>query len=499
LQYPRAVRDTRCFLQLLDIGGSLIRLFRATASLALLSFLISIVGNAQLTAKLPSAAIPSDHMQQYSDDAVQWMHDYLRINTSNPPGHELVAAQFFKKVLDAEGIENQLFEFTPGRANIWARIKGDGTKRPLILLSHEDVVTSDPAQWKADPFSADVIDGAMYGRGAQDMKEEGLAQLVVMVMLKREGVHLDRDVILLATADEEVDGIGTDWMIAHQRDLLENAEFLITEGGDNLLQNGHVESVGVDVAEKSPFWLKLTAHGTPGHASVPLVDSAPNRLVRALNRVINYQTKLKVLPVVEEHFKALAPTQKGELATKFRDIQGALKNKSFANQISADPEYAYLLRNTISLTRLQGSQQTNVIPGEAIAFLDVRLLPGEDAPAFLALMKKVVNDPNVTVEPENSDFRKANASAVNTSLFQIFRDVASSYWPGTPVVPTITSGYTENQRYREIGINCYGFSPYSATKEEGATEHGNNERVRIEELRRAPRILFDVVATLGTR
>jgi acetylornithine deacetylase/succinyl-diaminopimelate desuccinylase-like protein len=467
--------------------------------LALPLILFLSTAGAQSGAKLPSSNIPGDQMQQYSDDAVQWMHEYLRINTSNPPGNELAAARFFKKVLDAEDIENQLFEFTPGRANIWARLKGDGTKRPLILLSHMDVVTSDPTQWKADPFSADVIDGAIYGRGAQDMKQEGLAQLVVMVMLKRENIHLDRDIILLATADEEVDDIGTDWMIANQRDLLENAEFLITEGGDNLQQNGHVESVAIDVAEKSPFWLKLTAHGAPGHGSIPLADSAPNRLVRALYRVINYQTELKVLPVVEEHFKALAPTQPGDLKETFRDIRNALKDKAFAARMSADPQYAYLLRNTISLTRLQGSKQTNVIPGEAIAALDVRLLPGEDPQAFLSLMKKVVDDPNITVEPENGHVFKANASGVNTTLFQIFREVSASYWPGAPVVPTITSGYTENQRFREIGVNCYGFTPYTATKEEGATEHGKNERVRIEELRRAPKILFDVVATLGQR
>lgn len=475
------------------------RLSRVLLCSALLVAVFVNVAVSQSKANLPSAKIPSNHLEQYSDEAVQWMHDYLRINTSNPPGHELAAAEFFKKVLDAEGIENQVFEFTPGRADIWARIKGDGDKRPLILLSHMDVVTSDPSQWKTDPFSANVIDGAMYGRGAQDMKQEGLAQLVVMVMLKREGVSLDRDVILLATSDEEVDGIGTDWMIAHNRDLLENAEFLITEGGDNLLQNGRVTSVNVDVAEKSPFWLKLTAHGTPGHASIPMSDSAPNRLVRALYRVINYQTELKVLPVIEEHFKALAPTQQGELAQKFADIRTALHDKEFYARMSADPQYAYLLRDTVSLTRMQGSQQTNVIPGEAVAFLDVRLLPGEDSHAFLERMKKVVDDPNITVEPESSDFRKANASDVNTSLFQVFREVAGSYWPGTPVVPTITSGYTENQRYREIGINCYGFTPYAATKEEGATEHGNNERVRVEELRRAPRVLFDVVATLGAR
>jgi len=476
----------------------LIALSRLSLCVALFFSLVTAAA-AQSVPNLPSATIPADRLAKYSDEAVQWMRDYLRIDTSNPPGHELAAAQFFKKVLDSENIENQVFEFTPGRANIWARIKGGGTKRSLILLSHMDVVTSDPAKWKANPFSADVIDGAMYGRGAQDMKQEGLAQLVVMVMLKREQVRLDRDVILLATSDEEVDGIGTDWMIANKRDLLENAEFLITEGGDNLEQKGHVESVGVDVAEKSPFWLKLTAHGTPGHASVPLADSAPNRLVRALYRVINYQTELKVLPVVEEHFKALAATQTSDLAAKFADIRTALEDKAFYARMSADPQYAYLLRDTISLTRMQGSQQTNVIPSEAVANLDIRLLPGEDAHAFLVLMKNVVDDANVTIEPESKDFRKANASDVNTTLFQIFREVSAAYWPGTPVVPTITSGYTENQRYREIGINCYGFTPYAATKEEGATEHGNNERVRVEELRRAPRILFDVVATLGQR
>lgn len=473
--------------------------FKALLGSILLGAFILGAWSAALAAGLPSGGIPSDHMSQYSDEAVRWMREYLRINTSNPPGNELAAAQFFKKVLDGEGIENQVFEFTPGRANVWARIRGDGSHRPLILLSHMDVVTSDRSRWKTDPFSAEEIDGALYGRGAQDMKQEGLAQLVVMVMLKRENVHLHRDVILLATSDEEVNGIGTDWMIAHERDRLENAEFLITEGGDNLLQNGRVDSVAVDVAEKSPFWLKLTAHGTPGHASIPMADSAPNRLVRALSRVISYQTELKVIPVVQEHFKALAPTQLGGFALKFRDMRSAIKEKSFAARMAADPQYAYLLRNTVSLTRLQGSQQTNVIPGEAIAYIDVRLLPGEDARVFLDLMKRVVDDPNVTVEPEIQEFRKANASDVNTTLFQIFRDVAASYWPGTPVVPTITSGYTENQRYRQLGIHCYGFTPYTATKEEGSTEHGNNERVRIEELRRAPKVLFDVVATLGQR
>jgi acetylornithine deacetylase/succinyl-diaminopimelate desuccinylase-like protein len=158
-----------------------------------------------------------------------------------------------------------------------------------------DVVNSDPSHWKVPPFSAEILDGSIYGRGAQDMKNEGLAQFMVMVMLKREKVELDRDVIFLAVSDEEVDGTGSDWFIAHQPDLLENAEFLINEGGENLLENnGHVKYVGVDVGEKAAFCLHLVAHGRAGHGSLPIADSAPNRLVQALNRIVAYRTPLKV-------------------------------------------------------------------------------------------------------------------------------------------------------------------------------------------------------------
>jgi acetylornithine deacetylase/succinyl-diaminopimelate desuccinylase-like protein len=245
---------------------------------------------------LASSHIPADRLQQYSDLALAWMQEYLRIDTTNPPGHEMRAVDFYKKILDQEGIENRVFEYTPGRGDLWARLPHSTTqaKRPIILLNHMDVVTSDAAHWKVPPFSGEIEDGWLWGRGAQDMKDEGLAQLVVMVMLKREKVELDRDVIFLAVADEEVDGTGTDWLIAHQREMLENAEFLINEGGENLLEGGKVKYVGVDVGEKTTFWLHVVAHGRPGHASRPIPDSAPNRLVRALDRILAYRTPLKV-------------------------------------------------------------------------------------------------------------------------------------------------------------------------------------------------------------
>jgi acetylornithine deacetylase/succinyl-diaminopimelate desuccinylase-like protein len=449
---------------------------------------------------LASDDIAADRLEQYADLALRWQREYLRIDTTNPPGNETQAADFFKRIFDQEGIENRAFNYAPGRADLWARIPHStpSPEPPIILLNHMDVVTSDASHWRVPPFSAEIVDGSIYGRGAQDMKNEGLAQFMVMVMLTREKVELDRDVIFLAVSDEEVDGTGSDWFIANHRDLLENAGFVINEGGENLLEpNGHVKYVGVDVGEKAAFWLHVVAHGRAGHGSLPIADSAPNRLVQALNRIIAYRTPLKVLPVAEEFLRAMAPYETPARAEKFRNIRQALEDKNFQHEIERDESLNYLLRDTISLTMLGGSEQTNVIPAEAWANLDVRLLPGDDPKEFLESIRRVVNDPNLSVEPLNADFRLANASPTNTALYSAIQKVSAHYFPGTPVVPRLDSGYTENQRYRPLGINSYGFTPYASTEDEGSTEHGNDERIRVEEVRRGFRILYDVVTSVA--
>ncbi|MGB9236523.1 MAG: M20/M25/M40 family metallo-hydrolase [Terriglobales bacterium] len=483
------------------------KLDKANRTLPTLIFFGSIVlipalrpAHAQMTPQsLPSAHISAERMRRYSDLSVEWMQQYLRVDTTNPPGNEMRAAQFFKRILDQEGIENQVFEYTPGRADLWAVLPhtSDHPKRPLIFLNHMDVVTSDAAHWTYPPFSGQIVNGSMYGRGAQDMKNEGLAQLVVLVMLKREKIALDRDIIFLAVADEEADGTGTDWFVANKRELLRNAEFLINEGGENLLQDGKVRYVGVDVGEKTPLWLHITSHGRPGHGSRPIPDSAPNRLIRALNRLMQYQPPLRVLPVVDEFFKTMAPYEPPQRARMFADIRRAIQDKRVQQQVAEDESINFLLRDTISVTMFGGSKQTNVIPPEAWANVDVRLLPGADPKAFLESIRKVINDPDVTVEPENAEFRIANSSPTDTALYSAIRQVSQTYFGNIPVAPRITSGYTENQRYRPLGIQAYGYTSYTATEEEGSTEHGNDERVRVEELRRAPKILYDVVALVA--
>lgn len=478
-------------------------------TVTVLAMLGAAAGTGGQEAPVPSSRIPGERMQQYSDQAVTWMQQYLRVETTNPPGNEMRAVAFFKKILDDEEIENRVFEYAPGRGDLWARLPananpkdsrqqdGVGHPRPIVLLNHMDVVTSDASHWKMPPFSGEIRDGYIWGRGAQDMKDEGLAQLVVMVMLKREKVALDRDVIFLAVADEEANGTGTDWFIKNQKDLLKNAEFLINEGGENLLENGRVKYVGVDVGEKTSYWLHVVAHGRPGHGSRPIPDSAPNRLVRALDRILAYRTPLRVLPVVDEFLKDMAPYEPPERATYYQNIQKAVQDKSFQEEVERDESLNFLLRDTISLTMLGGSGQTNVIPPEAWANLDVRILPGGDPKGVAETLRRVVNDPDVTIEPLEPEFRIANYSGTDNTLFAAIREASAKYFPGTPVVPHITSGYTENQRYRPLGIVAYGFNPYTATEEEGTTEHGNDERIRVEEVRRGPRVLFDVVARVA--
>jgi acetylornithine deacetylase/succinyl-diaminopimelate desuccinylase-like protein len=297
------------------------------------------------------------------------------------------------------------------------------------------------------------------------MKGEGLLQLMTVLILAREKLPLSRDVIFLATADEEVKDEGSIWMIANKADLFKDAEYILTEGGDNLLVGGKVQFAGVDVAEKAPFWLQVKATGLPGHGSRPILDSATNRLVRAMNRILDYEPPIKLLPAVEKFFQDIAPLQEEPLRSRFATIRESLKNPAFAKELSAQREYSFLLHNTISLTMLSGSKQTNVIPNEATCNLDVRLLPGEDPQAFLAELAKVIADPSIKVENVNT-FKPPNSSPIDTELFRVISQVTKAHHPEALVTTKMLSGYTESQLYRQLGITAYGWAPIYTTREE---------------------------------
>jgi len=429
----------------------------------------------------------------YEDEAVKLLQEYLRIDTSNPPGNESLAADFFHRLFTEQGIPNTVYDYAAGRANLYAILKGDGSLRPIILLNHMDVVQAEAKNWRVPPFSGEMLDGRIYGRGALDMKDEGLLQAMVMLIAARQHLPLKRDLIFLATSDEELGGTGSAWMIAHHPELVNQAEYLITEGGSNLVYAGRGTVYGIDVAEKAPFWIRLTARGRGGHGSIPLDDSAPNHLVEALHRVTTWNAPIRLIPSVEEYFHRIASLEREPMASRFRNIRKSLEDPAFAQKLSTNEDFNYQLRDTVALTVLQGSSQTNVIPDTAYCELDVRLLPGEDPRAFLARLRTVVADDRIQIEPLGP-FRPPNSSPTGTELYRIIEEVVHEYNPRALVTPVLNSGYTESQMYRPLGIDAYGFAPIEVTPDEESTEHAANERVPVEQIRRGTKILYEIVA-----
>ena len=435
------------------------------------------------------------------DEAGALLSRYLRINTTNPPGNEIVAARWLASVLRRDGIESQIFEPAPGKANLYARLRGDGSARPLILLNHMDVVLASPEYWRVDPFSGAIQGGYIWGRGALDMKGEGIAQLMTLLILKRSGVPLKRDIIFLATSDEEIGaGVGAGWFAERHADLIRDAEFLITEGGTTRANDrGGIDYFGVGTTEKSPFWLDVTARGTPGHGSRPTPDNPVHRLIRALDRIADWRTPLVVTSGVERYFRDLSGLETDSTRRRwFADIGAALRDSAAVRAITGDLTYNALLRNTISVTGLKGSDKTNVIPPLATAALDVRLLPGQDPAAFLAELQRVVGDTAVTFRPQAPTW-PATESPTDTELFHAIEAAARARHPDALVTTPMLAGFTDSHFFRRMGIASYGPGPFPLTVTESRGVHGNDERVSLEALRFGMRFLYDIVQRVAAR
>ena len=434
-------------------------------------------------------------------EAATLLSQYIAINTTNPPGNEINAARWLKTVLAREGIEAQLFEPRPGKANLYARVRGDGTARPLIFLNHMDVVLASPEYWKVDPFGGAVKDGYVWGRGALDMKGEAIAQLMTLIILKRAAVPLKRDIIFLATSDEEIGaGVGAGWFVETHADLIRDAEFLITEGGTIRADaRGRIEYYGIGTTEKSPFWLDVTARGTSGHGSRPTPDNPVHRLTRALYRIANWQTPLAVTPTVERYFRDLSTIESDATRRAWlADVRAALRDSGAIRGLTADLTYNALLRNTISITGLKGSDKTNVIPPVASAALDVRLLPGQEPAAFLTELVRVVNDSAVTITPQGPSW-PATESSTETELFRAIASAAHARDPGALVTTPPLTGFTDSHYFRRLGIVSYGLSPFPLNQAESRGVHGNDERVSLDDLTFGVHFMYDAVSHVVAR
>lgn len=437
---------------------------------------------------LPSVALaqapaPSFDYARLQDEATQLLSSYIQVNTSSPPGNELAAAKWLQAVMSKEGIESQILdtaELGPGRANFYARLKGDGSKKGVALVHHMDVVPVTRENWKEDPFAGVVKDGYLWGRGALDMKGHGIIQLMAFIAIKRSGMRLSRDLVYIGNADEETDGAGAIVFTQKHADLLKDVEYLLTEGADTRVENGKVRWFGIDVGEKRPLWLRITAEGVTSHGSVPWGDMNPvPRLARAVERVAAWQTPVRLTPAVERFFKAQGATETGEAKRWLSNPAAALKSPVGRKWLLQEPERNALLRNTISPTVLTGSNKTNTIPQFASAELDIRLLPDQDPDAFKRELIRVIGDTTVKLE-EISPLPPRFDAPLGTAMFQAIEKVASQMLPDIPAASTVSAGATDRPSYAKVGVIPYGLDPYLIPIEENRLGvHGNNERISV--------------------
>jgi acetylornithine deacetylase/succinyl-diaminopimelate desuccinylase-like protein len=417
-------------------------------------------------------------------EASDMLSKYVQIDTTNPPGNELAAARFLREKFLAEGIPAVVFEPAPGRGIVAARLRGIGHHRKaVILLSHMDVVGADPRDWSQPPFSGVVKDGAIWGRGTLDDKGPGIIELMAMLAIKRARILLDRDILFIATGDEEAGGkLGAGWLVEHQPDLYGDAGFVLNEdGGIRVYKNGQ-ELYAVTVTEKSPLWLRLTINDSPGHGSIPPLHSSITRIVKAVNRLIDYNADapVKVLPVVQQYFARLntvIPKPNPELAHL---AQALKKDPQFAKEFLSVPYQSALVRNTITPTRIDAGYKINVVPSTATADLDCRLLPGQDDKGFIKVVREVAADGGMKID------ELLNAPSVSSPekspLMEAIVLLSRKMDKEAVVTPAMTNGFSDCHYFREHGLTAYGFMPIPLTEADLHGIHGANERLPVKDL-----------------
>lgn len=465
----------------------------ASLLLATLLLLLPAPGPAGASPLLPGAralAAQAVDLPALQDEALAWLQEYLRIDTTNPPGNEIAGARFLAGILEEEGIEAEVVESAPGRGNVWARLEG-GDEPTLVLLHHMDVVPADARYWDAPPLSGEVRDGRVYGRGALDTKTLGILQLAAFVALHRSGVSLDRDVVYMATADEEAGGFfGAGWLVENRPELFEDVGFLLNEGGGGTMVEGQA-AYGVEVTQKVPYWLRLTATGEPGHGSRPAVSSAATEMVAALERLRLHAFEPRIVPSVQAMFRGIAPRHPEPWRTRFQDLSAAVEEAGVLRELQEyDPGLHALTRNTCSITRFQGSGKINVVPTEVWAEIDCRLLPDQEPEAWLAELGGVLG-PEVEVEVLMG-FTPA-VSSTDTELFRTLEEVTRDAFPDAAFVPQVQGGFTDSHFFRDLGIVSYGYSPMAPPQEDMSGVHGNNERVSEENVRRGTAMMLRIL------
>ena len=426
-------------------------------------------------------------------DTLHLLQELIRIDTSNPPGNETSAAYLVHALLARNGIFSEVIESAPGRGNLIARLKGDGSKPAMILLGHLDVVPADPTEWQIPPFSGEIKDGEIWGRGSLDMKGMVAMETEAFLRLKSQHVPLGGDVILVLTADEEAGGReGAEFLVKNHWDKIE-AKYLLTEGSVGIRKDG-MNVYAIQVAEKGVAWMKITAHGTSGHGSMPEEDNAVVRLAEAVEKLAHHRfpvIKTDVLAAFLERLSGQLPFyQRLGIRLFFAPVIGPVIQRIAAHTLAKEKSIRAVLSDTISPTMLSAGYKVNVIPAEASAAIDARILPGETPGEFLEKVRKMLGA-GFDVElitgsvPNKSDFQ--------TDYFRTVEEALRKADGSAITAPIISAGATDSRFFREKGVTRYGIIPLLLTPEQVQGLHGKNERIPVDQLERGTGIVYDVV------
>ena len=432
-------------------------------------------------------------------ETLQHFRALLQFDTSDPPGRELPAAEYLRDVLEAEGIPVEMLYNDPQRPNVLARLEGNGSKEPLLIMAHTDVVNVDPEKWIFPPFSATVDNGYVYGRGAVDDKDNLASALMVMLELQRQNVPLERDVIFLAESGEEgATQYGIEFLVNEHFDKID-AEFCLAEGGSVARVNREVQYAGIQTVEKLPYRVELVATGVAGHGSVPLQTNSVTRLAKAIAAIADWRTPIRLNETTAAYFERLASISPDDAAERYLNVlDPGRASDSDEYFLANEPRHASMLRSSLSPNIFDAGYRINVIPSEARASVDFRALPDEDIAEFMEEIRRIVDDPVVDVSLGQRNTRPPGQASLNTEAFAAIEAGINEHY-GVITLPTMSTGATDMAYLRNRGIQCYGIGP-AIDREDAALgfgAHSDQERILISELNRFVRFNWDVVIELA--
>ena len=435
-----------------------------------------------------------------NDEAIGYFQALVRIDSTDPPGNETKVAEYVKQVLDAEGIEATLVAKDPARANLIARLKGNGSRKPLLIMGHSDTVRVDASKWMFPPFSATRQDGYVYGRGTIDDKSDVLAGLMTMLLLKRSHIALNRDVIFVSEAGEEAaTEPGIEYLVdQHWREI--DAEICLAETGGVSRRDGKPIYAMVETTEKQPHGARLVVKGAAGPGSRPLRSNAIVHLARAVDTIARWEPPTRFNDTTRSFFEKLANVSAPDDAARYRGLFDPAKAPAIREYLAEkEPGLYSLLHTSISPNIIQGGYQVNVIPSQAEATLDIRALPDEDIPAFFETMRKVIDDPAVEIVPDSRNQRPGSEpSRIDSDTFR-FLEAAYRKVYGVATLPYMQTGASDMTFLRAKGMQCYGVGPMTDDEDgaKGFGQHSDQERILEEALYKHVQFLWEAVTAIA--